>query len=189
MNKKFLNNTLKQDFYQYGSEFYPRKLISYIFGKSISFKFICLFRLTQACQTKAERKIVRQLLMRVERKYGLEIPDTISAGPGLYIGHPYGITVNPEVVLGKCVSLHKGVTLGKENRGKRKGAPVISDRVWFGINSTVVGNVKIGNDVLIAPNSFVNVDVPDHSIVMGNPCVIISSENATLNHIKDREDE
>ena len=51
----------------------------------------------------------------------------------------------------------------------RKGTPVIGDEVWIGINSTIVGNVKIGNDVLISPNSFVNCDIPDHSIVFGNP--------------------
>lgn len=30
---------------------------------------------------------------------------------------------------------------------------MIGESVFFGINSTVVGNIHIGNDVLIAPNS------------------------------------
>lgn len=65
----------------------------------------------------------------------------------------------------------------------RKGTPVIGDEVWIGINSTIVGNVKIGNDVLISLNSFVNCDIPDHSIVFGNPCIIKHRENATKNYI------
>ena len=40
--------------------------------------------------------------------------------------------------------------------------------------SIVIGGVKIGNDVLIAPGAFVNFDVPDNSIVIGNPGKIIS---------------
>lgn len=32
--------------------------------------------------------------------------------------------------------------------------------------------MKIGNDVLIAPGAFVNFDVPDNSIVIGNPGMI-----------------
>lgn len=28
---------------------------------------------------------------------------------------------------------------------------MIGDEVWIGINATIVGNVHIGNDVLIAP--------------------------------------
>lgn len=86
----------------------------------------------------------------------------------MYFGHAYCITINPKAVLGKNINLHKGVTIGQENRGKRKGTPVIGDNVWIGVNATIVGAIKIGNDVLIAPNTYVNCDVPDHSIVFGN---------------------
>lgn len=116
----------------------------------------------------------------------MEISYMTKIGKGLYIGHPYNITINPEAVLGENCNVHKGVTIGQENRGKRKGAPIIGDCVWIGINATVVGNIHIGNDVLIAPNSYVNCDVPDHSVVFGNPCVIKHSDYATehyVNHI------
>ena len=39
-------------------------------------------------------------------------------------------------------------------------------------NATVCGNVHIGNNVEIAAGAFVNFDVPDNSIVIGNPGVI-----------------
>lgn len=54
---------------------------------------------------------------------------------------------------------------------------------FIGINSVIVGNVQIGDDVLIAPNSYVNFDVPDHSVVIGNPGIIHHKENATENYI------
>ncbi len=92
--------------------------------------------------------------------------------------------MNPEAKFGNKISLHKGVTIGKEYRGKRIGAPTIGNNVWFGINSTVVGNVHIGNDVLIAPGAFVNIDIPDHSVVIGNPCTYHTVENATSVYIK-----
>lgn len=75
----------------------------------------------------------------------------LDIGPGLYMGHVHGITLNPKVKIGKNCNIHKGVTIGQENRGKRKGVPVIGDVVWIGINATIVGNIHIGNDVLIAP--------------------------------------
>ena len=59
------------------------------------------------------------------------------------------------------------------------GTPVIGDKVWIGVNATIVGAIKIGNDVLIARNTYVNCDVPDHSIVFGNPCIIKHRDNAT----------
>ena len=50
----------------------------------------------------------------------------------------------------------------------------------------IVGKVKIGSDVLIAPLTYVNFDVPDHSIVIGNPGRIIPKENATADYISNR---
>ena len=46
--------------------------------------------------------------------------------------------------------------------------------------------VKIGNDVLIAPGAFVNFDVPNHSIVVGNPGKIIFNQFATQRYINRR---
>lgn len=93
--------------------------------------------------------------------------------------------MNPQTKIGRNLHIHKGVTIGAENRGKRQGAPTIGDRVFLGINSTVLGNIHIGSDVLIAPNSFVNIDVPDHSVVLGNPCIIKHKENATEGYIRE----
>lgn len=100
-------------------------------------------------------------------------------GGGLYIGHPYCITVNPQSIIGENCNIHKGVTIGQENRGTRKGVPIIGNRVWIGVNATVIGKITIGSDVLIAPNSYVNFDVPPHSIVMGNPSNVIYYETKT----------
>ena len=122
------------------------------------------------------------LMWYFSRKYGIEI-QTKKIGKGLYLGHPYNITVGGNVIIGKYCSLHKGCTIGAENRGRRAGAPVLGDRVYIGINATVVGNIHIGNDVLIAPNSFVNFDVPDHSVVLGNPATVHHKVNATKGYI------
>ena len=115
-------------------------------------------------------------------KYGLEVFSTY-IGRGLYLGHAHNINVNPDAVIGCNCNINKGATIGKENRGKRKGAPILGDCVWVGVNATIVGKITIGNDVLIAPNSYVNFDVPDHSIVIGNPGIVIRRESATVNYI------
>lgn len=128
----------------------------------------------------------RFLRKKMQAHYGLEIPGKATIGEGFYIGHAYGITVNPDAVIGRNCNIHKGVTIGQENRGKRKGAPVLGDCVWLGVNSTVVGAVTIGDDVLIAPNSYVNCDVPSHSIVIGNPRRIIPRDNATEGYVNKR---
>lgn len=129
-------------------------------------------------------KIIYKVFNRVfQFAYSCEISYLAKIGEGLYIGHPYNITINPNAIIGKNCIIHKGVTIGQENRGKRKGTPTIHSHVWIGVNSTIVGNVVIGDDVLIAPNSYVNCDVPPHSIVFGNPCIIKHRMNATQSYI------
>jgi len=114
-----------------------------------------------------------------------QIPDSTIIGPGFYIGHFGRVIINAGAILGKNINISTGCTIGGENRGERKGAPVISDNVWIGTNSVIVGHVHIGSDVMICPNSFVNFDVPSHSIVIGNPAKIIHKENATIGYINN----
>lgn len=138
------------------------------------------------CWRKANEKmnLWRKIqLYRYARKYGLEISVDAVIGRGLYLGHPYNITVAGGVSIGDNVNLHKGCTIGRENRGRREGCPTLGNCVSVGINATVVGNIKIGDDVMIAPNSFVNFDVPDHSVVIGNPGIIHKKVNATEGYI------
>lgn len=104
---------------------------------------------------------------------------------GLYLGHAYNITINSNAKIGRNCNIHKGVVIGQANRGSRKGYPTIGDRVWIGINSAIVGNVNIGDDVMIAPNSFVNVDIPSHSVVFGNPCIIQHRDWATEEYVNN----
>ena len=118
----------------------------------------------------------------MSRKTGIEIPAKTKIGTGFRIVHAFNITINSTAILGKNVNIFKGATIGASG-GKRRGAPVIGDNVQIGINSTVIGGITIGDDVLIAPNTFVNFDVPAHSIVIGSPGVIIRKEDATKNYV------
>ena len=52
--------------------------------------------------------------------------------------------------------------------------------------AVIVGAVRIGTDVLIASNSDVNCDIPDHSVVFGNPCVIRHKDDATREYVTNK---
>ena len=93
-------------------------------------------------------------------------------GGGVMFAHCHGITVPRDVKAKGHLCLFKGCTIGHVRSGNRHGWPQLGDRVVIGINATVVGGIRIGNNVLIAPNAFVNFDVPDNSVVVGNPGVI-----------------
>ncbi len=142
-------------------------------------RYLWVFRKCQA----SRNPVWRFLRRRMQLKYGLEIPPSATIGGGCYLGHAFNITVNPHARIGRNCNMHKGVTVGQENRGARKGAPIIGDRVWMGVNASVVGAVTIGDDVLIAPGAYVNQDIPSGSIVLGNPCKVIPSSDATRGYI------
>jgi serine O-acetyltransferase len=125
----------------------------------------------------------KTLLTRHSYKYGFQIPYETQIGKGFYIGHFGRIIINPAAKIGENVNISPGVTIGMTNRGKKRGVPIVGDEVWIGTNAILVGNIKIGNNVLIAPNAYVNFDVPENSIVIGNPARIIHNEKATDGYI------
>lgn len=115
-----------------------------------------IFRLTE--------KILR-------RKTGLEL-DSRSIGRGLYLGHPYNISVSRYAVIGENCNLNKGAVLKADKQYQKPEAPVLGNQVWVGVNAVLVGKITVGDNVLIAPNAYVDRDVPPDSIVIGNPAVI-----------------
>lgn len=154
-----------------------RLFVDIVFRQNV--RFMLYYRNYQRSRFKATKLIYRFLLYIMSRKYGLEFSTNAKIGEGIYLCHPYNITVGNGVVIGKNCTLYKGCTLGVDYRGSRQGAPTLGDCVFVGINASVIGKVKIGEDVLIAPNSYVNFDVPSHSVVIGNPGRIFSRNGAT----------
>lgn len=149
-------------------------------------KVVKYYRKVQSLKPKSPVWFFYKILFTLEKRNKMiELSEKTIIGAGLYLGHHYCITINAEARMGKNINLSKGVTIGQENRGKRKGAPTIGNNVWMGVNSTVVGKISIGDDVLIAPNAYVNCDIPSHSVVIGNPCVIIHKENATQGYLEN----
>lgn len=146
-------------------------------------KYIALFRKAECCSFAPWKFYLTVKLKFMSYRTGIQIPARTQIGEGFYIGHSGRVIIHPEAVLGKNMNIGTGVTIGYENRGKRKGAPKFEGKCWIGTNAVIVGNVKIGEDVMIAPLTFVNFNVPPHSIVIGNPAKIIEKENATDEYI------
>lgn len=179
--KKYLEY-IKTD-YEFNASFRGSKVLPKKFLKSIEWKTIKCYRKYQANIDNIWKKYYLRKLEKMEHRTGINFEGNANIGKGLIIGHWGRIVINGQARFGDNVFITHGVTIGRDVRGKRKGVPTIGNKVCIRANSTIVGNVTIGNDVLIAPNTFVNFDVPDHSIVIGNPATIHYRENATEGHL------
>ena len=179
-----MNNIFSKDLYRYygdkGETFFQRLL------RPVELKYISLFRKAGACKFAPLKLYYTVRLKLMSYKTHIQIPARTQIGEGFYIGHSGRLIIHPDAKLGKNINVGTGVTIGYENRGLRKGAPTIEGNCWIGTNSVVVGNIKIGENVMIAPLTFVNFDVPPHSIVIGNPAKIINKENATKGYIENK---
>lgn len=55
------------------------------------------------------------------------------------------------------------------------GIVTIGNNVFIGAGSTILPNVKIGSNVIIGSGSVCTKDIPDNSLVVGNPAKIIGT--------------
>lgn len=158
-------------------------LLSRYEKKQIEFVAVKLYRKYQVNNGNLWEIYYRKRLRRFALKTGIDFLDGKNIGPGLIIGHNGKIVINGSAIFGGEVMITHGVTIGRDIRGKRAGVPKFGNKICIRTNAVVVGNITIGDDVLIAPNTFVNCDVPSHSVVVGNPATIHHRENATEGHI------
>lgn len=178
--KKELKDIIESDFIRYGKEY---KVLKQCF-LPMEMKWLVTWRKASFYPKKSIKGILYRIAVRgLSQKTLIQIPVNTKIGRGFYIGHCGRIIINPEAKLGNNVNIATGVTIGQTNRGAKKGVPTIGNEVWIGTNAVIVGKIEIGDDVLIAPNAYVNFDVPSHSVVVGNPAKIHSADNACKDYI------
>lgn len=85
-------------------------------------------------------------------------------GPGFVIHSVYAINLGATKI-GKNFTIATGCLISHACRG-------IGDNVYFGPGAKLVGDAKIGSNVVIAANSLVLTDVRDNMMVMGVPARI-----------------
>lgn len=99
-------------------------------------------------------------------------PNTL--GPGFRIYHAGGYChVGPNVQIGKNCTFVSGVVFGNKTEEPDESPVIVGDNCYFGIGVTVLGSVRIGNNVSIGAHAVVTHDIPDNAIVGGVPAKII----------------
>ena len=106
---------------------------------------------------------------------GIDIHPGAEIGKSFFIDHGTGVVIGETTVIGNNVKLYQGVTLGAlsiPNRetlpgeGTKKRHPTIEDNVTIYAGSTILGNITIGHDTIIASNAWIKEDIPAESMVI-----------------------
>lgn len=117
-------------------------------------------------------KIAKHKIRKLNRRYSIDINPRSTIGPGLKIVHFPGVVMRGNSILGSNVVLRQGVTIGARNSSD-SGYSRIGDNVEIGTNACIIGDITIGNNVVIGAMSFINKDVPANSIVYSSNDLII----------------
>lgn len=106
----------------------------------------------------------------IEITTGISIPVECRIGKGLRIHHFGGIIFHPTVEMGENCTVYHEVTIG--DRGGKGNAARIGNNAIIGAGAKIIGEITIGDSCKIGANCVVDRDVPDSSVVYGNPMQI-----------------
>lgn len=117
------------------------------------------------------------------RSLGVSIGDDVhfyGMKPGMFSTEPWLITIGSHVhITSGCQFVtHDGGTLVLRHRepSLELTAPiVVGNRVYVGMNTTILLGVTIGDDVIIGTGSVVTKDIPAGSVAAGVPARVIKS--------------
>ncbi len=100
----------------------------------------------------------------------IDIDPTVKVGKGLYV-HNRGIIVSATTTIGNNCTILGPITIGMNLNGLK--APSIRNNVTVCTGARIIGDISIGNNVIVGANAVVIRNVRSGVIVGGVPAVIL----------------
>jgi acetyltransferase-like isoleucine patch superfamily enzyme len=137
----------------------------------------------------SEFKMAAEATLRVEGHFRVHTGCSISVNRGAtlslgsgYISNRVTIDCFDRIVVGDQVAISKGVTIRDSDNHSLKNdelsaAPiVIGNRVWIGLNATILKGVTLGDGAIVAAGAVVTKTVQPRTLVGGVPARVIRED-------------
>jgi acetyltransferase-like isoleucine patch superfamily enzyme len=103
----------------------------------------------------------------------LRIGDRVFLNTGVFVSCVHEITIGNDVAIANDVYLTDSDSHGVEGRKVREAPIRIGDGAWIGARAIILPGVTIGSRALVAAGAVVTRDVPNDTLVGGNPARLI----------------
>ncbi len=104
---------------------------------------------------------------------GIEIHPGAKIGRGFFIDHGHSVVIGETAEIGENVLIYQQVTLGGTGLSAGKRHPTLGNNIFVGAGAKILGPISIGDNSMIGAGSIIVKDVPDSSVVVGNPGHVI----------------
>lgn len=122
------------------------------------------------------KRIIKRILGRREesvadlRRRGVKIGDNVQIiNSHIDLGHGFLLSIGNNVIITNSTILTHDASTKLFIGYSKVGEVKIGDNVFMGFGSIVLPNTRIGSNVIIGAGTIVTRDVPDNSVIVGNP--------------------
>jgi len=122
---------------------------------------------------KGRKHAALMIQSRVCELWGVDIHPAARINTGLMIDHGTGVVVGETAVIGTNCSFLHGVTLGSTGKDEQDRHPKLGNDILVGCGTSILGNIRIGNNTKIGSGSMVLKSLPCCVTAVGNPARIV----------------
>ena len=134
------------------------------------FRAIAIYRFAHMLYKLNVPILPRVLTEYAHQETGIDIHPGATIGKSFFIDHGTGIVIGETSVIGNCVKIYQGVTLGalsvEKKLAQTKRHPTIQDNVIIYAQAVILGgNTVIAKNSIIGGNVWLTESVPENSLV------------------------
>ena len=118
---------------------------------------------------------------RASEVFGIDIHPAAKIAGGVMMDHATGIVIGETAVIESNVSIFQGVTLGGRGNEIGKRHPNVQEGATIYASSTILGNITIEQNAVVAAGSLVLKDVKKNTTVAGIPAKEVNKLNIANN--------